>query len=430
MESLQTASAPHPRVVLPHYIYAALSFLVLTIFIILSTDSLIGHFFKPKLLAITHIATLGWITMIIFGALYQLLPVISGTALFSEKLASITFYIFGTGIILLVYTFWTFKTGVYFIISGSFVFLAFLMFAYNILLTVIKSPKKEIESIFISLSSIYLMFTGLLGILLVINFTFPIFKQSHFLFLSVHAHIGIVGWFLFLIIGASSKLVPMFLISHKLNRKKLQISFYSLNLGLILLSLNWMIFHINLLKYVSYIFVLVGLISFISYLYESYKKRVRKVLDIGMKHTMVAFLIVALPLVLGFIAIAKFNLSSSTISQVIILYGFSIIIGIITSLILGQTYKTLPFIVWLSIYQKHVGKARIPLPKDLYSEKILLLQYIGYAISLVLLFVGILTSLKTIILLGSIMLLIVAILYNINVFSILLHKPRIEKIEK
>ena len=85
MQSLNTTSAPHPSVVLPHYIFAALSFFILAFLILISNNSLIGHYFQPKLLAITHVATLGWGTMTIFGALYQLLPVISSSSLFSEK---------------------------------------------------------------------------------------------------------------------------------------------------------------------------------------------------------------------------------------------------------------------------------------------------------------------------------------------------------
>ncbi|NOZ46883.1 MAG: cytochrome C oxidase subunit I [Chlorobi bacterium] len=426
MQSLNTTSAPHSSVVIPHYIFAALSFFILAFLIIISNNSLIGHYFQPKLLAITHVATLGWGTMTIFGALYQLLPVISSSSLFSEKLAKTTFYVFGLGIILLVISFWKFSTGSFFIVSASVVFTAFLLFSTNILLTIQKSPKKDIETISIAISAIWLILTGLLGLLLVINFTYPIFKQSHFLFLTTHAHLGIIGWFLFLIMGASAKLVPMFLISHQLNRKKLHLAFYSVNLSLILFSLNWMIFHIEIVNYIAFVFILVGIISFITYLYESYKKRVRKVLDIGMKHTAVAFIAVILPLILGFISIYKLNFNTTTLLQIIIAYGFTVLLGTISSLILGQTYKTLPFIVWLAKYQKFVGKAKTPLPKEIYSEKILVVQYIVYLIAVIVLTIGILLSSKLTITTGAVFLLVTAILFNINVFKILLHKPKIE----
>ena len=89
---LATQKAPPANIVLPHYAFAAVAFLVLFILLFFSADSFIGHYFNPKLLTITHIAALGWGTMIIFGSLYQLLPVILNSSLFSNLLAQITFY--------------------------------------------------------------------------------------------------------------------------------------------------------------------------------------------------------------------------------------------------------------------------------------------------------------------------------------------------
>ncbi len=76
MQGLSTQRAPHPSVVLPHFAFGAVSFLIFAILLIFSTNEITGHYFQGKILAITHVATLGWITMIIFGALYQLIPVV------------------------------------------------------------------------------------------------------------------------------------------------------------------------------------------------------------------------------------------------------------------------------------------------------------------------------------------------------------------
>src|ERR1035437_8623940 len=98
---LATQKAPPANIVLPHYAFASISFFVLTVLLFFSADSFIGHYFNPKLLTLTHIAVLGWGTMIIFGSLYQLLPVILNSSLFSNRLAQITFYFWGLGLILL-----------------------------------------------------------------------------------------------------------------------------------------------------------------------------------------------------------------------------------------------------------------------------------------------------------------------------------------
>jgi len=43
------------KVVLPFYLYTAISFLVATILISFSTDAFTQHYFHPKILAITHV---------------------------------------------------------------------------------------------------------------------------------------------------------------------------------------------------------------------------------------------------------------------------------------------------------------------------------------------------------------------------------------
>ncbi|HMW94063.1 MAG TPA: hypothetical protein PKE67_04135, partial [Chitinophagales bacterium] len=63
------------KVVIPFYVYAAVSLLIGTILLFFHTDIAHQHYFHPYTLAITHTMALGWGTMIIFGASHQLLPV-------------------------------------------------------------------------------------------------------------------------------------------------------------------------------------------------------------------------------------------------------------------------------------------------------------------------------------------------------------------
>ncbi|KAA3631027.1 MAG: hypothetical protein DWQ02_17005, partial [Bacteroidetes bacterium] len=76
MEGVSTDKAPAAGVVVPHFAIAAFGFLFLSLTVFLSAEMFFGHFYQPRLLAITHIAALGWVTMIIIGALYQLIPVV------------------------------------------------------------------------------------------------------------------------------------------------------------------------------------------------------------------------------------------------------------------------------------------------------------------------------------------------------------------
>lgn len=425
MQGLNTKRAPHPSVVIPHFVFGSVSFLVFAILLILSTNELTGHYFQAKILAITHVATLGWITMIIFGALYQLIPVVLEVPLYSEKLAKISFWLLAIGIIGMVQAFWVFRLDMMLVGPSGVVLLVFILFALNVLLTATKATKWSIESSLILSAVIWFVVTGIIGFLIALNFTNGFLINSHLVWLKVHANIGMSGWFFLLIIGVGAKLIPMFLLSHNLNRKKLLFSLYAVNTGLLFFFVDNAFLFLSL-DFVSILLIASGLISFMSFLYESYKKRARKKLDIGLKHTMVSIVLLILPILLAFFLSLNPDLDTQVVLRINILYGFSILIGFISSLILGQTYKTLPFIVWLSRYQQLVGKFKTPLPKDLYSEKLLNWQFWLYNIAIVLLLSGIITGIKIVLMIGSYLLLLTAVVYNLNIFKILFHKVKKE----
>lgn len=421
MQGVQIQKSSSPAVVLPYYICGALFFLVLCFLMLFSSDAFYGHYFHPKLLAITHIAALGWGTMIILGVLYQLLPVILDTHLYSEKLAKITFYFFTSGVICLAYSFWNFYVGIHIQVASVLLLLSFLLLVINVVLTACQSPKWNTESDFIVTSAFWLLLTGILGTIMAFNFTFPFLHKSHLLFLKIHAHMGIAGWFIMLIMGVGSKLIPMFLLSHGLNTKKLNYAYYLVNIGLISFCADLFFQEEKAFLPLYATLIISGILFFISFLYEAYKKRVRKQLDIGLRHSFMAFIFLFLPIFIGIIISFNFSVNDTFLMQVYLVYGISIFFGFISMLILGQTLKTLPFIVWLHRYNKSSGKKEILHPKNLYSEKIANSQYVTYLLAIPTLIIGVLLSLSVMIKIGALLLFITAFLYNINVFKIISH---------
>src|SRR5665213_830526 len=99
------------QVVLPFYVYAALSFLTATILLFFSSSAFLQHYFHPQTLAITHIMALGWGTMVILGASHQLIPVLIEGKLYSNILAYLSFSFAAIGIPLLVIGFYEFDFG-------------------------------------------------------------------------------------------------------------------------------------------------------------------------------------------------------------------------------------------------------------------------------------------------------------------------------
>jgi len=91
------------RIVITHYAVAALCFFILAVMMMFSVKAFTGHYFHPQILAITHMAALGWGTMIIFGASYQLIPVVLETELYSEKQAGAKNKILLDGLLLFLF---------------------------------------------------------------------------------------------------------------------------------------------------------------------------------------------------------------------------------------------------------------------------------------------------------------------------------------
>ncbi len=421
---LSTKNAPSPNVVLPHYAFGALSFLVAATMLFFAAGDLVGHYLSPKLLSITHVLVLGWITMIIFGALYQLIPVIMEVKLYSEKLALVNFFIFGTGLVLLSASFWTFTFGRSIMLEtgGVMVVLSMVLFAINTILSAVKTEVKNIENITIITAIFWLILTVVLGLIIVLNFAFQFIPGSHLQLLKSHAHIGMVGWFLLLVVGVASKLMPMFLIVHKLPRKLLVYAYILINIGLIALSLGYYFFNEPWFLTLSATTVIAGIVSFLRFNFIAFSKRIRKKLDVGMKMSALGFILLGISLVFGLFSVLSLEFTSQIQTRIEISYGVLLLFGFLSSLILGQTYKTLPFIVWLKKYQSKVGKQKVPLPLELYSDRIANIHLITFVLGIIMLITGILTGTVLIIQIAAVLLIITGLLYNYNVFKIIFHK--------
>lgn len=424
MNGLKTTNAPSSSVVIPHFIFGGISLFILAVLLILADFNLLEAYFNTKLIAITHIAVLGWASMIVFGALYQLVPVVFETALYSEKLAILTFWFSGFSVLFLSYSFWIGSYVTLLPYASVCMFVSLLLFVVNIGFTYRKAALKNIKSIFVITSVLWLLITELIGTIIALNFKFYFLTEIHLHYLKIHATVGLIGWFVLLIIGVGSTLIPMFLISHELKEKKLWYAYYFINGGLILAVLNWFFIQNGMLDYLIPLLIIGGVFFFISFIYDSYKKRLRKKLDIGMQYSILAIAAMFMPFVLiGFILLNT-TVEVDFLYRITTFYGFSIIFGLITTLILGQTYKTLPFIVWLNKYQKLVGKMKTPLPRELYSEKIATVQFILYFVFIGCFVIGFLFNQLIFIKIGSYILLIVALLYNVNIFKIITHKVK------
>jgi len=412
------------RIVVSHYLLAAIFFLTLTIMFMFSLKEISGHYFQPRILALTHTAALGWGTMIIFGALNQLLPVILETPMYSIRLCWASLILFVPGIVLLICAFWHFDPGLMMQVAGVLVLSGIVLFNLNVFFTLKSKQQATIFQEFIVTSCMWLTLTALLGLLLVFNFRFSFLPVDHLVFLRLHAHMGIAGWFLMLIVGVSAKLIPMFLVSKYHETSLLSYSYYLINVALLLFLVDGYFNGINWKTNVILLIGVAGICTYLMYVYRCFVSRIRKDVDLSMVQTLFSVILLAgCILLLPFIF--HYHLKQNPLAtNLSVLYGILIFIGWISAMILGQTFKTLPFIVWVKHYEHVTGKVKTPLPADLNSNFLLVVQFTAFLVFLLTFVSGFVFSSWILKYVGAGSLVITALCYCIHVAHLLLHKTK------
>jgi hypothetical protein len=411
------------KVVLPFYLYAGIAFFIATILLVFSTPAFLQHYFHPHTLAITHMMALGWGTMMILGASHQLVPVLIEGKLYSSALAYLSFFCAGVGIPFLVVGLYEFDFGWSTQFGAILINSAIAFYLINIGVSMAKSKKENVHAVFVFTATLWLIITTIVGLFLVYNFTYNILSKDSLSYLPLHAHLGIIGWFLLLVIGVGSRLIPMFLISKYSNNKLLWWVYSLINFALISFIIFFLYFKIIALYFIPLIAIATALILFGYYCYKSYYERIRKKVDYPVKISLLSVFMMALPLIFLLIVIVLLLLSENNV-HLILTYGFCIFFGWITAIIFGMTFKTLPFIVWNKVYHSKAGIGKTPNPKELFNDKIFLMMGISYLIGFVLFVVGVLVSNEIILKIAAMLLLIAAILYNGNVWKAVTHKPK------
>jgi hypothetical protein len=413
---IATSMSPSFKMVSKYFSASVLSFLILTFLLFINYDKVAGHYFQPQLLALVHIATLGWISMIIFGALFQLIPVVLEVKLFSEKLAEAQFWIYSIGTTGLTISFWNGNFSTHLSVYASILMLAILLFTINLVVTLFKVKKMNLTAAYLAAAIFYFFITGAAGLLLSINLGFPFINTSHLILLKAHAHVAFIGWITMIIMGVAYKLIPMFSLSHNFSFLPAKILFVLINLGLIGLTVDIVYAISPLLYFASVTLLIISILLFLLQIGLILKKRIRKLLDLGLKYSIIAFAALFIVTLIGLFLIWTDNIMLQT--NVAIIYGFLIIFAYISLLIKAQMYKIFPFLVWFHKYSKLVGLKPVPMLKDMFNEKHAIYGFSFFITGIIIATAGIFYSINIIQFLGFGLIFLSAIVFTRNMIII------------
>ena len=307
-----------------------------------------------------HLALIGFVSLTIMGAMYQIVPTILGKQLYSRKLAIIQFFLINLGLIGMFFGFISSSIKLVFIF-GILVVAGTYLFAYIIFKT-IRNEKLILTLKFFAASTIYVIVIVTFGILLASGAVYYVENV-----IRAHAQLGIMGWISMTIMGAMYQMLPMLSLKQLYSEKIGNIQFWLMNLGLIGIFLSYLANKTLLIVIFSFILALaVYLFGYNIYRTLTAKGEVKdkkEKMDISVRFFVVAIFYFIAAVTVGLLLIVG---AINTWTA----YYHLLLIGWVSITIVGAMYHIAPMLTWMELYSEKVGLETVPTFKQLYSEKL------------------------------------------------------------
>lgn len=422
--SLAGVQAASVRLPLCFVVTGVLSLLVSAGFLLTQPDLLARYHYTPHLIAITHLFVLGFICSVVMGAMYQLVPVTLETQLFSEQLVKWQFAAHVIGFTGMVWSFWSFnmaQVGAF----GSLLTLGVGLFVFNLARTLAKVKGWNPIKFGIASALFWLASTVSAGLFLTASKCWSFSSFQPLAAMHAHAHLGVVGVFVMMIVTVSYKLVPMFTLGELQNERRAWWSIALLDLGLA--GTFAAILVQSPLKPVAALVIIAGLALYGAEIRAILRVRNRRALDWGMRYFLTA-LVLFVPLSILALALSWSRLPVTALTmQLENVYGLLALAGLVGLAILGMLYKIVPFLVWFHSYSRHIGRARVPALAEMYSVPLQIAGYWSFLAGLGILCVATALSRETGIRWGGSLLALSLAIFAANMGKILFHfiRPKI-----
>jgi len=330
------------------------------------------------MLATTHAITLGFMLMVMFGALFQVLPVVTGIAIPKARILSIWVYLLLLlGVVLLVSGF---TLGEHYLLASGTIstLLGFLLF-FTGLLIAFPQMRNSPTSWSIRLATFALLITIGLGIAFIFGWLYPGWFPNFREWTNIHLLWGITGWALLLIMGVSFQIIPMFYVTPDYPKWVSQLLPPLIILQLIILSLGKitaLIVDDSVMMQIQLVLLTITTSTYAVFTLYLLAKRKRRALDVTVwfwKIAMVSFILGALLMLLIIFYQGQYLAQLQLLLAVIVLFGFAL------ALITGMLLKIIPFLVWLNIQQKWIKHPSRKMPlsnmQQVIPIKVAKLQY-------------------------------------------------------
>ena len=321
-----------------------------------------GWYPSGRVIGVTHLFTLGWLTLSIWGALYQFLPVALERRIRWPWLAHGTYGLFVPGLALFVVGLAFGRAGV--MLAGvAALVVAVVGFCVNLWATLAASPKRDLTWWCLLAAGVFLLLTLLVGMASAGSLRWGYLGVGRWAALGVHMHVALAGWVLMVVIGVGHRLLPMFLLSHGAPEVWGRAAAVLVAGGTVaLVALH----HAGpvLSRWLPAMLIGAGLLAFLVQARAYYAHRVRPGLDPGLRLAALALGVLGVGVALGGAAFS----TAPAPARLLTAYGAALVLGL-SLFVAAHYYKIVPFLVWFHRYGPLVQERDVPTVSGLYSAR-------------------------------------------------------------
>jgi hypothetical protein len=379
---------PDARLPVWYLVFAHLCLITAFLAFALIPRSLAGFYYHPRLIAVVHLVTLGWITASILGALYLLLPLAMRAPLPASRVDRWAFWSFAIGAHGIISHFWIEElSGM--VWSALLVVAALAWVGWRVLSALGKSQLPLAHRLPFHLAFGNMLLAALVGIAIGIDRNNPILPGFVLNHVAAHAHLAALGWATFMVMGASYRLLPMMLPAAVPTGRRLLISTIACEVGLLTLSVG--LFFGSRLAIPGGALYALGLILFFD--------RIRWMLgnrrpppkdlarpDFGVLQVAFSFLSLILAGTLGSVILLTSDKQLAT--NLLMPYGVLLLVGFLAQMVAGVSIRILPLFAWMRDFSTADFEQLPPSPHELGSRKVRAAGFALWATGLPLLVLG------------------------------------------
>lgn len=321
-----------------------------------------GFFYHPRMVAVVHLVTLGWITSSILGAIYMIGPMALRMPMPACAADRGAFGLFALGVVGMVGHFWIAEaSGMAW--SAGVVILALLHVALRVLRALPAAPIQRAVKLHFALGFLNLLAAALAGLLLGLDKVFHFLPGYVLANVTAHAHLAALGWALMIVMGAGYRLLPMLLPAAMPDRKSLWASALLLEAGLLGLSTG--LVARRAWAGIFALLVVAGIAAFLREVLWMLRnprpapKGLQRP-DLGILHVAQALLCLLLAAVLGMVLI--FSPPGTWKIAATLVYGVLGLVGFLAQMVIGVNARLLPLFSWLTAYAGEGFRAVPPSP--------------------------------------------------------------------